>query len=144
MPFKKKATRGFPHEGFDQADRKVSPNKQPAYGEKKDVSKYKQSTHPFLSVVQARELRKAQKDQNIREVTWILLNAMLKQVARGVPPALGPHFIKNATVQLIKLDNMEAAYERKLQKKIDALAKSPEDDEELSSWLEEDDEDYDD
>ena len=144
MPFKKKATRGFPHDGFSQADRKNEPNKKPAYGERKDVSKFKQSTHPFLSVQKARELRKAERDQDIHQVTWILLQGTLKEIANGCEPTLGKQFVRTATQQLISLQNMEEAYAKKLQKKLDAAGNPDEEDAEMDEWLDEDSEHYDD
>ena len=144
MPFKKKATRGFPHDGFSQSDRKNEPNKKPEYGKRKDVSKYKQSTHPFLSVQKARDLRKAEREQDIKQVTWILLQGTLKEVANGVEPTLGRQFVRTATQQLIRLQDMEEAYAKKLQKKLDAAGNPDEEDAELDEWLDgEDEEDYD-
>ena len=144
MPFKKKATRGFPHDGFDQADRKNEPNKKPAYGERKDVSKFKQSKHPFLSVQKARDLRKAEREQDIHQVAWILLSGTLREIANGVTPTLGHNFVRTATQQLIKLQDMEAAYAKKLKKKLDALGDPDEEDAELDAWMDDDSEQYDD
>ena len=143
MTFKKKNTRGFPHDGFSQSDRKNEPNKKPAYGQKKDPTQYKQSTHPFLSVQKARELRKAEREQDIRQVTWLLLCGTLKEVANGVTPTLGHNFVRTATQQLIRLQDMEENYAKKLQKKLDQAGNPDEEDAELDEWLDDGIEDED-
>lgn len=143
MTFKKKNTRGFPHDGFDQDKRPKQPNKKPAYGVAKDPTQFKQSTHPFLSVVKARQLRAAQKANDIKAVTWLLLNGTLGEIARGVEPTLGRQFVKTATSQLIRLQDLEEEYERKLQKKLDEAGNPDEHDADLDEWLGEDEEDED-
>lgn len=135
MPFKNRH-KGFPHKGYDQKERKEEPNKKPAYGVAKDPTQFKQSTHPFLSVQKARALRKAQKEQNIHAVTWLLLNGTLQQIANGVEPTLGKQFVKTATQQLIRLQDMEEAYAKKLQKKLDEAGNPDEHDSELDEWME--------
>lgn len=142
MPFKKK-TDETKSTQFDQTKRARQPNARPAYGERKDPMSYKQSHHPFLSIVKARALRKAQKEQNIKEVTWILLDGTLGEIARGLTPTLGQQFVKTATQQLIKLQDIEEAYERKMQKAIEDAAARPEDEDELAEWLSEDEEEED-
>ena len=134
MPFKKRKA-GIAHTDYDQKTRERQPNKKPAYGEPKDVSKYSMSKHPFLSIQKARDLRRAQRAQDVKEVTWILLSGTLGEIARGVEPTLGKQFVKTATQQLIRLQDIEEAYELKLQKKIDEAGKEPEDDDDLNDWL---------
>ena len=135
MTFRNKH-KGFPHDGYDQTDRKNEPNRKLPYGEKKDPTKYVQSTHPFLSVQKARELRRAEKENDIKKVTWLLLSGTLKEIANGVSPTLGNQFVRTATQQLIRLQDMEEAYAKKLQKQIDAAGDPNEEDHELDEWME--------
>ena len=94
-----------------------------------------------MSVIKARQLRAAQKANDIKAVTWILLNGTLGEIARGVEPTLGRQFVKTATSQLIRLQDLQEEYEKKLQKKLDAAGNPDEHDADLDEWLDEEDED---
>tara|TARA_R110000822_G_scaffold305895_1_gene431876 strand:- start:676 stop:1119 length:444 start_codon:yes stop_codon:yes gene_type:complete len=135
MPFKKKI-HGTKNDDYDQTTRVRQPNKKLEYGVAKDPSKYSMSKHPFLSIQKARDLRKAERAQDVKEVTWILLSGTLGEIARGVEPTLGKQFVKTATQQLIRLQDIEEAYEKKLARAIEDAGRQPEDDDELDSWLE--------